>query len=319
MTTDELIAKLLDGTLSANEQQQLDALIASSPELAEEVHSLTTVEQLLRSQPQPLIAEESEAFLCTVENRIATTFASQRKATVIGTKTATWLVAIPLALLLGGVSISLFQPSATQTDGPQRTEEVPPALHMELPAPLHTPVSTLPSQTKPQAVAAQRVETAQRGSSAQQLHSNELPVSANEQPIANSEIAYADIQGNARIANQQGSSVHIESYRKQFEQFLQNGNKVQAAITAKTIGVLHRQSGNTNEAENFLLLALKLSREVQLTEYEAEALGELGLTAKAKGNAEEARTYLRSCVTLLENSTNTALRARWQKEARVIE
>lgn len=321
MTTDELIAKLLDGTLSANEQLHLNSLMASSPELAEEVHSLTTIEQLLRSQPQPLITEESEAFLHTVENRIATAVSSQRKATVIGTKAAAWLVAIPLAVLLGGMSISLLQPSATQTNETQRVEATPPALQIEVPVSFHAPVSTPTSQSNNQVSTAQQTEIkSQRHSTEQQeANTNELFASANEQPATNSETAHADIQGNANIANQQNTNNYIESYRKQFEQFLQDGNRAQAAITAKTIGVLHRQSGNTTEAQHFLLLALKLSREVHLVEYEAEALGELGLTAKAKGNADEARTYLRSCVTLLENGPNTALLSRWQKESRNIE
>lgn len=320
MTTDELIAKLLDGTLSASEHQELQTLIASSPELADEIHNLTAIEQMLSSQPVSPIVEESRPFLHTVENTIAANLAAQSKAPLIGTKTAMWLATVPFAVLLGGVAFSLFQPSEMQVSPAQRAAEAPPTLHIELPAST-TPKAVLTPQSTPQASAVRR---AQRTTSApavqtQEPNNSQAPAAAHTPSLASVETPSADIQGSARITSPSKPAIRIESYRKQFEQFLQDGNKVQAAITAKTLGVLQRQAGNTAEARESLLSALRLSREVRLTEYEAETLGELGLLAKATGNVGEARTYLRSCIALLESSPDAALLGRWHKELQNIE
>ena len=81
MNKDELLAKLLDGALSAAEKEDLESLMASSPDFTEEVRELLVVEDLLK-KPETAESLKTYPFLRSMENRIAAIIAGAGTASV---------------------------------------------------------------------------------------------------------------------------------------------------------------------------------------------------------------------------------------------
>jgi hypothetical protein len=76
-TQDDLLARHLDGTLSAADRTEFDYLLANDATFAQEVHELGAIESLLGAsqQQQDVLLSQASTFLSGVENHIATVIA----------------------------------------------------------------------------------------------------------------------------------------------------------------------------------------------------------------------------------------------------
>lgn len=306
MTSDELIAKLLDGTLSQAEQSQLDAMIDSSPELAEEIRHLRAIEELLVSQPAEQVPHAA-SFLHSVEDKIAASLVSAGTATSVARYGSfPRVIVAPLLVLVS--SIGVFFAIRSNSDAPvavtSARNEAAPSLNMTPPA--ENPREVLPStEHQPNTVA--------RSRTAKPVQPQAEHVVAAVEPQRTQPVA-PDVQEDASAKINQSVSPEVERCKAQLSEAVGAGNALQVLDLTYKLGSLLRKN-NDPQAASVLRNALQLSREQQQVKYEALSLGELGLLARAEGNAELAHSYLRSCVSLLEQLNETQLAKTWRSRA----
>lgn len=313
MTTDELIAKLLDGTISVAERQQLQTLAASSPALAEEIHRLTVIENLLASGEEDKEMAAATPFLRSVEQSIAASIAAGGTVSA-GSGSIPRMIFTPLLVLLGGIGIFLAWPSSDEPTTVREQYDTPPSLSMHVPA---TPEAVVPDGPAAAEPVERPVETRRPVSrSAETPVEREITVPPTAEPTVPEVETTQD--GKAFIDNtlNSGSAVsrQLEVLQNSYEASLKQGDNVKAAMTAKSLGSLYRNHGRMQQAQTYLQTSLELSRKARLQEYEAEALGELGLLARDTGNTTAAREYISSCIELLQKSGVTSSLQRWEKE-----
>jgi hypothetical protein len=318
MTTDELIEKLLDGTISSPERQQLQEQMAASPALAEEVHRLTVVEKLLTVEEEESEVATAVPFLRSVENTIAASIAvagASQTAQVSSGGGFFRMLYAPLLVLLGGIGVFLAWPSSPENPASVQQQEqidTPPSLSVQTPAVEETtpPVSTTTE--------APTERTTVRPSAQPQEHITNNRMESEKTPdteavaITPSPENSASIEKNSNTTNKQLDQ--FGELHDAYTAHLQQGDNVKAAITAKSLGSLYRKQGDLQQAQVYLQSSLELSRKAHLPEYEAEALGELGLLANDNGNQESAREYISSCIELLRKSGATSSLQRWEKQ-----
>lgn len=309
MTTDELIVKLLDGTISEREHSRLATMMAASPALAEEVRQLQTVEEMLADHQTERL-DDTTPFLRSVEQKIAASLVAGQTASTAYSGSMPRMLFAPLLLLVGSISVYFAVPpdAVRESAAVPVFNAVPPTVDMVVPAQqTSAPAAAGQPAVQQQTVDARRPQT---------THPETTPV---QQQPDGSAIAHSaattqqSVDASARINNPQANPF-VDVFRKQFDQAMQKGDRIEAAVVAKQLGLLYRKAGDPATAETFLTTSLTLSRELGLQEYEAEALGELGLLARSQGKTDAARSYINNCVSLLERIESTAKAKRWKSE-----
>lgn len=312
MTTDELIAKLLEGTISSTEQQQLHEQMAASPALAEEVHRLTVIENLLTLEEEETEVAAATPFLRSVENTIAASIAVGSQTVQVNPSSLPRMFFAPLLVLLGGIGVFLAWPSSDAPVPVQRQEQLdtPPSFSMHVPATKEAApiVSTTPeSSIEARPTARLRERSAENHTIAENRPNTPVASVVPPSPENSASIEQTPTANDKQL-NQ------FETLQTSYTAHLQQGDNVKAAIVAKSLGSLYRKQGNLQQAQTYLESSLELSRKARLPEYEAEALGELGLLARDNGNQAAAREYISSCIELLRKSGATASLQRWEKQ-----
>lgn len=318
MNNEELIARLLDGSITEAEKSELDAQIAQSPVLAQEVRELMVVENLLAKDEAEDVVPVG--FLSSVENKVATIIAGAGAAgiggaaleSILGGKAAAGaattattifgakaIVVVVSALAIGGGSWAAFSILSPKPDNSQQN---PPAIVQQQTQIQQDPASEVPKAESilvPTPIADKKIPTQREENIASADNGN----SAKEQ---------REIGGKISSPVPEGEKM-LQIYQNELAGKQSSGDKAGIALTSKKIGVLYRNLGNKSESAKYLEQALRNSRAIGLHEVEAETLGEIGLLESAHGNRENAMKSIQECLTILR-SVNSGAVQRWEKE-----
>lgn len=255
MTDDELLQKLYEGTLLPQEQSDLDARMAASPEFAAEAQEFLAVVQLLDNDKKD--EREDTAFLETTREKVTALIAAASAAGIGSTvvqsgsggmltaKLTQWLVGIIGVAGVGGVIAwntwftpsSSTQPAAVVQDAQVQTETVAPpvgeqpiaAEQRREEAVLHADERTVGQSTKndipvPRETRQQHVTpaTAPRQPVAEAaqdngIHRNTIEVTPSD--TSPKEVAEARDKGNMKI-NEEDSNHNYETELAHFKERL---------------------------------------------------------------------------------------------------
>jgi hypothetical protein len=260
MTNQELLAGFLDRSLSEDQLLEFEQRQLESPEFAQEVREMLTVENLLTdSAPKVRLPLE---FLAMVESSVAAQIiAGAATGGILGTLAKFgwgWIVGGTTAAVVGGTALYV---AATRTDNvqpdprPARTTSAP---------------KTLAPPDVPQAEAV-------------------APAAA--VPVTIREVSKVDVSVKATPTNSA-----LDQLRADYETCSTTNDRVRCAQIALQIGRKLRQTQRSSEAETYLTSAVNHARAARLTQFEVDALGELGLVMAERGDVQQAAVYLQKAI-----------------------
>jgi hypothetical protein len=260
MTNQELLAGFLDRSLSEDQLLAFEQRQLESPEFAQEVREMLTVENLLTdSAPKVRLPLE---FLARVESSVAAQIiAGAATGGILGTLAKFgwgWIVGGTTAAVVGGTALYV---AATRTDNvqpdprPARTTSAP---------------KTLAPPDVPQA---------------------ETVVPSAPAPVTIREVSKVDVSIKATPTNSA-----LDQLRADYETCSTTNDRVRCAQIALQIGRKLRQTQRSSEAETYLTSAVNHARAARLTQFEVDALGELGLVMAERGDVQQAAVYLQKAI-----------------------
>jgi hypothetical protein len=260
MTNQELLAGFLDRSLSEDQLLEFEQRQLESPEFAQEVREMLTVENLLTdSAPKVRLPLE---FLARVESSVAAQIiAGAATGGILGTLAKFgwgWIVGGTTAAVVGGTALYV---AATRTDNvqpdprPARTTSAP---------------KTLAPPDVPQA---------------------ETVVPSAPAPVTIREVSKVDVSIKATPTNSA-----LDQLRADYETCSTTNDRVRCAQIALQIGRKLRQTQRSSEAETYLTSAVNHARAARLTQFEVDALGELGLVMAERGDVQQAAVYLQKAI-----------------------
>lgn len=322
MMNNELLAKMLDGTLTDSERKILNSEAAAHPEFALELDQLRRIEAMLAKSgnrydiPTP-------AFLQSVEDEIAQKVRDSRSVKPIpilppylfDTKFNWNLLIMACSGLVTIASLGylgynkLYPPEPIviieQTTPIQQAENIAiqnqqptPKKHLEVRpsiAQSKQPISLLTSQNT---LLPDRKIVSDNGS-----QQNYIPALTTKDSLDGS------------IAASYGSNTQLPKIQKMLAQLNEkrtSGDKIAEMSLNKKIGLLYNQDGNLTEARKYLEEALVLARHTNIREEEGNIMGEIGLIENKSGNPEKASVKIRQAIDIL--TTSGVSTARWAKE-----
>jgi len=261
MTNQELLAGFLDRTLNEDQLLDFEKRQLDSPEFAQEVREMLTVEDLL-TDSAPKVRYPVD-FLSKVESSIAAQIiAGAATGGILGTLAKMgwgWIVGGTTAAVVGGTALYV---AATQSD------EVAPDLRPK----------TVIRTTQPPIIQQPAVETP------------DAPV-ATAPTVSVREVSKVDVSVNATPTNSA-----LDQLRTDYESCSTTNDRVRCAQIALQIGRRLRQTQRASEAELFLTAAVGHARSTRLAQFEVDALGELGLIAVERGDVPQATSYFQKAI-----------------------
>lgn len=306
-TLELMTAKLLDGTISDSEYQQLEKLVESHPGFAQNVTELVRVEGLLKSLRHTPVAI-TPGLLEQVEGSVSAMISSNAAAVATGAAVAGKTVFAYIAGALGVAAIAgVSYWAINSSPAPSNSTEV-----QSINAPAVQSV-TAPAQQQPAAP--------QQTTIPQPVASREI---ARNQPTAQSPVASTPTADNNSTASakSEGSmstqppddkiKQQIAQKKLSYESAIASKDYIGAADFAKKLGVLYFSQKETETARQYFGYAFSAAKNAGLTDFEGEAHGKLGLLEKEAGNAAAAREHLAKAVQLLNSISAPA--DKWQKE-----
>jgi len=276
MTNQELLQGFLDRTLSEDQLIEFNKRQIESPEFAQEVREMLTVEDLL-AESAPTVRYPVD-FLARVESSVAAKVVAGAAAVgILSTLTKSvwaWLAGSAAIAVTGGAVYYATQNSAEPASSPapaptgKQAESVPaPVAQPE--APVLVPVATEPSTVK--------------------------------------EVTRVDVDAKATTTN----SV-VEQLRADYESCAIGKDPIRCSQLALQLGRRYRQNGQGADAQKYLQAAFDNARSARLAQFEVDALGELGLLSKSRGNAAEAKDFFTRAI---ERATSAQISpSKWQSE-----
>jgi len=338
MTNDELLAKMLDGTITPAENKQLTSEALKNSTLAEAITQLRHVEALLALSPNNYSAA-TEEYLKSIEDEIAEKVRDNRRKPVpilppyIDTKWNWNILLYTVSAILTVGAAGYFGYTALTT--PSKN-------------PATNPTETVDKQLTDQTLKADPAQGSSNANpSAQSTTRNNIGSNSNQNNINSSpsdQVSYFKSHQNQSNSNDLGQSIHqpvaeqpsqpqqiatrtevpsdanlneidgaaSSSADKKMEQItlLTNqlvekhaiGDKVGEMALNKQIGMLYSKSGKHDIALRYLDLALTHSRSVNAKSEEGLILGEIGLLELKSGNKDSAMSKLQQAIDLLSKS-----------------
>ena len=261
MTNQELLAGFLDRTLNEDQLLEFEKRQLDSPEFAQEVREMLTVEDLL-TESAPKVRYPVE-FLAKVESSIAAQIiAGAATGGILGTLAKMgwgWIVGGTTAAVVGGTALYV---AATQSD------EAAPDLRPK----------TVIRTTQPPIVQQPAVETPV------------APIAASP-TVSVREVSKVDVSVKASPTNSA-----LDQLRADYETCSTTNDRVRCAQIALQIGRRLRQTQRASEAEQFLTAAVGHARATRLAQFEVDALAELGLIAAERGDVPQATSYFQKAI-----------------------
>lgn len=317
-----LIERLLDGTITADEQAELDRLMADSPEVEREVRRLVAVERILRDTSREE-EHRSLAFRESVRTGLkaslglsgaaAATELNAPTPDVPGRRSGTTgkYAAGLLAILLLGVAVVYFLLPDSNDTKQQIAQHTPTPVSPAAPAetndvPVEQQYSEEPAlQTRPQQSAESRVAPEQ---AAQQPRSA-VPVL----PVPDEDTAQEkEVSGTV-----QAPSGREQQYRKLIETSVrkleeQRATPAVAAVTARQIALLYEKLDETAPARQYFDTARAFARQASVRETEAEITGEYALFEQRRGNTARASALAAEALQIFRSLRSERLHA-WEQ------
>ncbi len=261
MTNQELLAGFLDRSLNEDQLLEFEQRQLDSPEFAQEVREMLTVEHLL-ADSAPKVRFPIE-FLSKVESSVAAQIiAGTATGGILGTLAKFgwgWIVGGTTAAVVGGTALYV---AATRSDDVE-------------PAPRPTRIMSAPRTTAPPAIEQAPV-------------AEPAPAPA---PVVVREVSKVDVSVKATP-----TSSAVDQLRADYETCSTANDRVRCAQIALQIGRKLRQTQRSSEAETYLTSAISHARAARLAQFEVDALGELGLVMAERGDVQQAATYFQKAI-----------------------
>ena len=297
MNRDELMAKYLDGSLSADEQAALQTLLAASPALAEELRALEGLEQALAAG-KPSLAAADLGFLDEVGRRASDMIPAAPPAgggleslgAKLGGSIAAKIAGIGGALIVaGGAGLAVWQTqSASDDSAPAQVTEQVVADIDEAPSTLQEMTQT--PDVMPQEPAAQPDDESMEAP-ADFDHEDATDARTDDAGVANKSENQAETPSNAAgqtsaetaTTDAQSGTMHgdVESeaalFNKDLQRLSQKFRAAQAAGEEATVAQTALQLGKLLEGRNaadsrqYYELAVSFAAKTGLREVEAAA------------------------------------------------
>lgn len=332
MTNDDLLLKYFDGTLSQSERADFDSRVKSSPEFADEVRSIASLEDALTARKTP-ITDDTERFLAAVgisatsaippppmSAPSGTAGSASPGAGVSGILGSKLVLGIMGAVIGGGiVAGSIIYSNSNSGNTPQpappvvrqapaadsSTASLPPQVETPRPEPQVTQEAPVASDTH-------KVEPSQKSSPALQEPVTPPVAEPPAKPKAHSgKDATNDVKSKTDGRN--NYSDQIARITAEYANAVANGNKIDQAFAAKQLGMLYKDiDGKQNDARTYLETSIRLAHDAKVNELEAQAHGELGLLENKLGNRDKAIDQLQKCIDLM-HSGNIQGAEKWAK------
>lgn len=318
-----LIERLLDGTITADEQVELDRLMNDSPVVAQEVRQLVAVERILRDaayeeQQHSFVFRESvrtnlkeslgfggtltTANLNTPSQKVAPNQTNAKKYT-------TGLLAL---LLLGAATVYFLLP---ESDNPALTVSAPstPA-QTARPQPVAPDKSTtvpVPASQQQQEAQPNSIERTGTPETSPQSFRSTAPANAPVQPT--DEIAQEkEVSGTVQAPSNKESQYRklIDISIQKFQQ--QSSTPAVAAVTAKQIALLYEKLGETTLTRQYFDTARSFARQGAVRETEGEITGEYALFEQRTGNTAKASALATESLQIFRSLHSDHLES-WEK------
>lgn len=261
MTNQELLAGFLDRSLNEDQLLEFEQRQLDSPEFAQEVREMLTVEHLL-TDSAPRVSFPIE-FLSKVESSVAAQIiAGAATGGILGTLAKFgwgWIVGGTTAAVVGGTALYV---AATRSDDVQ-------------PAPRPAKVISVPKTTTPPVIEQAPV-------------AEPTPAPA---PVVVREVSKVDVSVKATP-----TSSAVDQLRADYETCSTANDRVRCAQIALQIGRKLRQTQRSSEAETYLTSAVAHARAARLAQFEVDALGELGLVMAERGDVQQAASYFQKAI-----------------------
>ncbi|MCS6807605.1 MAG: hypothetical protein RML40_02835 [Bacteroidota bacterium] len=352
MSKEELLELYLNGSLSEVERKDIERAMQLSPLLAQEISELQTIQDMLSVLPNDN-DERTIAFLRIVEDNLAqaivTVGAATTAAAIATTQTgtsvgvtgasgtagnsiATWLqsivsgalssakgiiLTIGVGAVVGGAAIATYIHTTTS-----RNEQ---SAYERQQAPPNASTRKRDDVALPDAASIQRSSPSHAASTAAGTRQS----SAASRPVADARAegrtsATGDDQSAVRPRSREytariSSSAYaryeaaVLEYKKQLQEKEASNDVLGVAFVSKSLGVLLRQMGRTQESRRYLTITLQIAQQHNLRELEGEAQAELALLDAHEGNKERSIEGMRSAIVIL-NTVKSMSASRWQKE-----
>jgi hypothetical protein len=110
-------------------------------------------------------------------------------------------------------------------------------------------------------------------------------------PVTIREVSKVDVSIKATPTNSA-----LDQLRADYETCSTTNDRVRCAQIALQIGRKLRQTQRSSEAETYLTSAVNHARAARLTQFEVDALGELGLVMAERGDVQQAAVYLQKAI-----------------------
>lgn len=269
MTNQELLSGFLDRSLSEDQLLEFEKRQLESPEFAQEVREMLTVEDLL-ADSAPRVRYPIE-FLASVESSVAAkVVAGAAAAGILGTlaKSVWAWVASGAAVAVTGGAIYYATQQAPES--------------ASTPAPVTVKSTTVTTPAAPQV---------------------DNPVETTPEPLQIKEVTRVDVDAKATTTN----SV-MDQLRADYESCAIGKDPVRCSQLALQLGRKYRQVGQGAEAQRYLQAAVDNARSARLAQFEIDGLGELGLLAKSRGNVADAKSFFERAVERAGSARLTAPR-----------
>jgi len=257
MTNQELLLGFLDRSLSEDQLLEFEQRQLESPEFAQEVREMLTVEDLL-TQSAPRVRYPLE-FLASVESSVAAkVVAGAAAAGILGALTKSvwaWIASGAAVAVTGGAIY-------------YATQHTPEPAPTPAPSARTTAVSPAPAAT------------------------SETPAVVEfEPPVAVKNVTGVDVDAKATATN----SV-VDQLRADYESCAIGKDPVRCSQLALQLGRKYRQVGQGADAQQFLQAAVEHARTARLAQFEVDALGELGFLAKSRSDLSDARGFFERAI-----------------------
>lgn len=325
MTNDELLAGLLDNSLTETEHRELSARMAASPQFAEEVREYLAVEEALQKSRPALRPGVPSNLMDLVENSVAASVAAASGAAVVSDTAGRSILSNRIIgglslVLLSGAALWYFtssgsEPTATQPAGNQtivQQQQTPHTIAPQTPSAI-APQNTVANSEQPSVSASAPVQQQQEQPAAQEQTNTQTNNSA-ETPAANGSRSM-----DAKTQGQEGKArVELAKRMAEYEKSKADGDAIRTMLAASQVGIVQLTLRDFGSSKLYLNEALTLARQLKLAESEATITGQIGLLEKERGNRQEAVSLIEECVNKLRAIDSPELQ-RWQDELRTLQ
>lgn len=303
-----LTAKLLDGTISDDEYRQIESLVNSQPEFAKNLTELTRIEDLLKTLNRikptvtPGLLESVENSVCSMINVCAATSSG---AVFAGKSLLNYVLGAAGITVVAGLS---YWAATSYRQSPQNI--APPAAvgRQTISEASKPPILENNSRIEKNKIKIEQIS---------EPYTKKDIVKVENKPAQNQSIsehtASSATKNDAEISapvNAERLLKDIRTYSELYTHAVAANNQIDAAENAKNLGLLYGKLNDYEQARAYFKRSVTAAHSAGISEFEAEAYGQLGIMEVKSGDISAAKDYLNRAVRLL-NETNVSS-SKWQ-------